>query len=319
MKFATYGSLALAIFLIFYLLLKVLYRSRFTVKQRLEDIEAMSEDEETGLDLSALTGERIKDDPIYQTPLIGPYLKKTAIQLTEAHLMIKPMEYLMISLIIALVLFALLYLFTQNLIPSVLIAAIGFILPKYYIINAQNKRKQALNNQLPEFLTILSNALRAGLSFNQAIATSGEEMPDPIRWEFQKVLRDNSLGRPMDEALMEMVRRTGDEDIDMFVSAIIIQRQVGGNLSEVLDMIAHTIRERVKLKGEIRTMTAQNKLSALIIGMLPIAIGLILSVMNPEYIMPLFTDTLGIALVVFALVMMAVGALLLKRVTTLEV
>lgn len=144
-------------------------------------------------------------------------------------------------------------------------------------------------------------------------------MADPIRWEFQKVMRDNSLGRPMEEALQELSVRTGDEDVDMLVSAIIIQRQVGGNMSEVLDMIANTIRERVKLKGEIRTMSAQNKMSAIIIGVLPIAIGVILSIMNPEYIMPLFTEPLGQVLVIGAGFMMIMGVIFLKKITTLEV
>ena len=319
MRFITFGSLALAIFLIIYILLKILFRGRMLVKMRLGDIEAISEEEETLLDITALTGERIQDEPIFDWPLVGPYLKRTSIQLREAHLMIKPTEYLLISVFVSMGLFAGLRLATANIILAIFGAVAGFMAPKLFIVKAQNKRKQALNNQLPEFLNILSNALRAGLSFNQAIATASEEMSDPIRWEFKKVLRDTSLGRPLDEALIEMVVRTGDEDMEMFVSAVIIQRQVGGNLSEVLDMIANTIRERVKLKGEIRTMTAQNKMSAMIIGMLPLAIALILSVLNPEYLEPLYTNPLGIALVVVALVMMGIGALLLKKVTTLEV
>ena len=319
MRFITFGSLALAIFLIIYIVLNILFRGRMLVKIRLDDIEAISEEEETLLDVTALTGERIQDEPIFDWPLVGPYLKTTSIQLREAHLMIKPTEYLLISLIAALGLFAALRLATANIFLAIFGAVVGFMAPKLFIVKAQNKRKQALNNQLPEFLNILSNALRAGLSFNQAINTASEEMSDPIRWEFKKVLRDTSLGRPLDEALIEMVDRTGDEDMEMFVSAVIIQRQVGGNLSEVLDMIANTIRERVKLKGEIRTLTAQNKMSAMIIGILPLAIALILSVLNPEYLKPLYTNPLGIALVVVALVMMGIGALFLKKVTTLEV
>lgn len=274
---------------------------------------------ETGLDISMLTGQRRNDEKFYRVPLIGPYLKKTTEQLVQAHILIKPSEYLLLSILTAALLFFLVFALTKNALVGILPGVIGFFLPKLYIAGARDKRAKQLNNQLPEFLNILSNALRAGLSFNQAISTAGDEMIDPIRWEFKKVLRDNNLGRPMEEALTELVKRTGDEDIEMFVSSIIIQRQVGGNLSEVLDMIAHTIRERVKLKGEVRTLSAQSRMSAIIIGVLPVAMALILSILNPNYLKPLFTETLGQILLAGAVIMVIVGALLLKKIATLEV
>lgn len=319
MKIVTYLLLASALFSLLYLKLRRLLRTQLTVKDRLGGIEAMQKEEEAGLDISVFTGKKQDNDSLYRVPVFGKYLKNSAQQMLEGHVLMKPLEFLLVSFLAGGAIFLAIYTLNRNLFLALAAGLIGFFLPKVHIQRTRDRRKQALSAQLPEFLNILSNALRAGLSFNQAIATAGDEMSDPIRWEFQKVLRDYTLGRPLDEALNELVRRTGDEDVEMFVSAIIIQRQVGGNMSEVLDMIANTIRERVKLKGEVRTMSAQNRLSALIIGVLPIAIAMILSALNPDYIKPLFTETLGQIMAGGALVMMLIGAFLLKEITTLEV
>ena len=319
MKVITYVSLALSIFLLLYFALHILSRRRLAVHQRLSDIESISLDEETAVEGSLVTRQRWEDNKLFRLPIVGSYFNKTNEQLIQAHILLKTSEYLLLSILMAGIFFFLVFGFIKNPLVGVLPAFIGFFIPKLYIMAARDKRARQLNKQLPEFLNILSNALRAGLSFSQAIATTGNEMTDPIKWEFQKVLRDNNLGRPMEDALTELVNRTGDEDIEMFVTAIIIQRQVGGNLSEVLDMIANTIRERVKLKGEVRTLSAQSRMSALIIGVLPVAIALILSIINPNYLKPLFTETLGQILLASAAIMVIVGALVLKKIANLEV
>lgn len=319
MQILVYGLVGLTLFILILGLFYSMLRRRYTVQDRLTEIQTVTNESVSPIESIQLTGRMKEEVPLFYLPLLGSYLKKSFGQMTQAHLFLKPTEFLLISILVALVFLLITFAITGNLAVSILPALLGFFLPKLYISSAQEKRKKQLNNQLPEFLNILSNALRAGLSFNQAIATAGNEMADPIKWEFQKVMRDNSLGRPMEEALQELSIRTGDEDVDMLVSAIIIQRQVGGNMSEVLDMIANTIRERVKLKGEIRTMSAQNKMSAIIIGVLPIAIGVLLSMMNPEYIMPLFTEPLGQVMVIGAGFMMIMGVILLKKITTLEV
>lgn len=319
MNILVYSLLGLTLFLLLYGILLLILRGRLSVKQRLSEIRSSQEDKIEEIDFSQYTGKSKEESNLYYLPVIGSYLKKTTEAMQQAHLFLKPAEFLLISLLIPLLLFLVFLMLTNNAVLSLLPSIMGFYIPKLYVTSVQEKRKKALSNQLPEFLNILSNALRAGLSFNQAISTAGNEMSDPIRWEFQKVMRDNSLGRPMDEALQELSNRTGDEDVEMLVSAIIIQRQVGGNLSEVLDMIAHTIRDRVKLKGEIRTLSAQNKLSAWIIGILPVAISLVISIMNPIYLEPLFTNLLGQVLIGVAVLMIIFGAVALKNITTLEV
>lgn len=319
MKPLTYALLALTIFILLYLIFRFIFRRRLATSYRLADIEAVSFDIDSGLDISALTGQQEDFSRIFSLPVLGRYVKKSYGELVQAHILMRPTEFLLISLLSALISFLLLFVLTGIAGLALIFGIFGFFVPKLYISSAKNKRAKQLNNQLPEFLNILSNGLRAGLSFTQAIASSSDEMEDPIRWELKKVLRDNTLGRPMEDALNDLVVRTGDEDIEMFVTAINIQLQIGGNLSQVLDMIAETIRARVKLKGDVRTLTAQSRMSAAIIGLLPIGIALAISMLNPGYLNPLFTEPLGQILVGAAIVMTLIGALLLRKISQLEV
>lgn len=319
MKILTYLLLGLTIFVFTGSILHVIMRRRILISQRLDDLQFIENNTQAEIDITKYTEKASDESILFSLPVLGNYLRKTADQMRQAHLYLKPAEYLIISVILSLLIFLIFLTITKNLGLALITAILTFAAPKIYIVSLQEKRRKLLNNQLPEFLNILSNALRAGLSFNQAIVTAGNEMTDPIRWEFQKVMRDNNLGRPIDVALEELAKRTGDEDIEMLVSAIIIQRQVGGNLSEILDMIANTIRERVRLRGEIRTMTAQNKMAAVVIGLLPIAMGFVLTILNPTYMDPLFSDPVGQVLIIIAIFMVIMGAIMLKRITKLEV
>jgi tight adherence protein B len=165
----------------------------------------------------------------------------------------------------------------------------------------------------------LANGLRAGLSFNQAMMIAGKEMDNPIAEDLNRVVHENVLGKEMEEALKDFAERTADDDVEILVTAILIQRQVGGNLSEILDIISNTIRERVKLKGDIRTMTAQAKLSAVIIGLIPPVIVGILYLLNREFMMPLFTTLAGNLMLGFAVLMQAIGIFVLVKILDLKV
>lgn len=178
----------------------------------------------------------------------------------------------------------------------------------------KTSRGKKMNNQLPEALAILSNGLRAGLSFTQSMLIAGKEMEDPIAYEFNKIVRDNSLGKPIDEALSDFSKKTDDEDIDIFITAILIQRQVGGNLSEILDVIASTIRDRIKLRGDIKTITSQSKMSAVVVGSIPLVIAIVLNAINPEFIQPLFTTFIGNIMIGIVLFMQVIGILALVKI-----
>ena len=156
------------------------------------------------------------------------------------------------------------------------------MLPRFWLGRRKSGRLNAFNKQLPDTITLIANALRAGSSFLQAIELVVRESRPPISTEFGRVIREVNLGLPFDEALENMVRRVRSDDLELMATAISIQHQVGGNLAEILDSIAYTIRERVRIKGEIRTLTAQQRLSGYVVGFLPIALAGFLFVAAPD-------------------------------------
>ena len=176
-----------------------------------------------------------------------------------------------------------------------------------------------MNQQLPEALSIMSNGLRAGYSFPQAMEVVSREMEPPIAQEFGRVIMENRLGKPMEEALLDLSTRTDNEDIDLAVTAMLIQRQVGGNLAEILDKIEHTIRERVRIKGQIRVMTAQQRFSAMIVLLLPPGMFAIIYVMNPDYILTLVREPIGYLLLGAALLLQIIGVFIISRIVNIEV
>lgn len=247
------------------------------------------------------------------------YMDEKKKKLNQAYVFMRPEEFIGISILIGLGLAFLLYLLTLNILMAIIGFIIGYKLPDIYISSLKKRRMKRLNAQLPEALAIISNGLRAGFSFTQAMSVAANELESPIRDEFMKIIRDNSIGKTMDEALTDFSERTGDEDIDMFVTALIIQRKVGGNLTEVLDTIADTIRDRMRIRGEIKTLTAQGRFSALVISILPFFVAFMIFLMNRDYIMELFKNTIGIFMVIAAVVMQIVGIFIISRMSNIEI
>ncbi|TJX14167.1 type II secretion system F family protein [Tissierella creatinini] len=247
------------------------------------------------------------------------YMDEKKKKLNQAYVFMRVEEFIGTSILIAIGLGVLLYLGTSNILLGLIGVIIGFKLPDIYISSLKKNRMKRLNSQLPEALSIISNGLRAGFSFTQAMSVAANELESPIRDEFMKVVRDNSIGKTMDEALTDFSERTDDEDIDMFVTALIIQRKVGGNLTEVLDTIADTIRDRMRIRGEIKTLTAQGRFSALVISILPFFVAFMLFLMNKDYIMELFNNTIGIFMVIAAVIMQLVGIYIISKMANVEV
>jgi len=247
------------------------------------------------------------------------YLEKKKKKLVQAAVLMKVDEFIGMSLICAGALALVSYLLLKSITIALILLPVGFIIPDFIVGRKKLKRMGKISSQLPEALTIISNGLRAGFSFNQAIATVISEISGPLSEEFKKVLRDNSLGKPLEEALNNMSERTDDEDLDMVITALVVQRQVGGNLAEILDNISFTIRERVRIKSEIKTLTAQGRISGLIVSLLPIALALALSVINPGYLTVLFTTFIGKFMVICGIVMQLVGIFILTRLVDIKV
>jgi tight adherence protein B len=205
-------------------------------------------------------------------------------------------------------------------------AVVGFFLPRLYVRRRKRARLNAFNKQLADTITLIANALRAGSSFLQAIELVVREAQPPISTEFGRVIREVNLGLPFDEALENMVERVRSDDLELMTTAIAIQHQVGGNLAEILDSIAFTIRERVRIKGEIRVLTTQGRMSGYVVAGLPIGIFLILFVLAPGFMAPMFQKPpevlglpAGVVLLAAGVFSMAVGFLLIRRIVDIQV
>jgi tight adherence protein B len=203
---------------------------------------------------------------------------------------------------------------------------LGFLMPRFWLNRRKNGRLRAFNNQLADTITLVANALRSGSSFLQAIEMVVRETRPPIAVEFGRVIREVNLGLPFDQALENMVRRVRSEDLELMVTAISIQQKVGGNLAEILDSIAFTIRERIRIKGEIRTLTAQQRMSGYLVGFLPLGLTGILFLIAPKFMQPMFLkppEVLGLPAGVLILILagfsMFVGFMIIRRIVDIEV
>lgn len=194
---------------------------------------------------------------------------------------------------------------------------LGYMVPIFFLRFKIAQRAKAFNNQLGDTLTLVANSLRTGYSFMQAVEMVSREMAPPISVEFARILKEMNLGIPTEEALNNMAKRVDSDDLDLVITAVLIQRQVGGNLAEVLDNIANTIRTRIRLKGELRALTAQGRFSGIIVGLLPFGIGLALYILNPGYMKLLFTHPMGKMMLTGAAGSMVLGILLIRRIVNI--
>jgi tight adherence protein B len=253
-------------------------------------------------------------------------------EIARADLKLKVSEYLMIwagSIVGVPVLFFILSFAMPALgspIALLVGAFVGFMLPRFWLNRRKNGRLGAFNKQLPDTITLIANALRAGSSFLQAIELVVREARPPISTEFSRVIREVNLGLPFDQALENMVRRVKSDDLELMATAISIQHNVGGNLAEILDSIAYTIRERVRIKGEIRTLTAQQRLSGYVVGFLPIGLAGFLFVAAPGFMTPMFDPAVsilglpaGVVILFFGGFMMFLGFMAIRKIVDIEV
>jgi tight adherence protein B len=252
--------------------------------------------------------------------------------LGAADLKLKPSEYLGIwastTIGVPVVFYLLGFLLPalQNPIMLMLGLLIGFFVPRLWLGRRKSGRLKAFNKQLPDTVTLIANALRAGSSFLQSIELVVRESRPPISTEFGRVIREVHLGLPFDVALENMVQRVKSEDFELMATAISIQHQVGGNLAEILDSIAFTIRERIRIKGEIRTLTAQQRLSGYVVGGLPFGLALFIYLAAPTFFDPMFAKPpeflgipLGVILLGIAVMAMGAGFYFIRKIVDIEV
>jgi tight adherence protein B len=227
--------------------------------------------------------------------------------------------YILLSLLMAAVGFLVGSLITHNRSVLILFACLLGMVPFSYLYLTKKRRMEKFQRQLPDALELMARALKAGHAFTGGLKMVANELGDPIGTEFAKTLNEINFGVGIPEALKNLPNRIDCPDLRFFIISVIVQRETGGNLAEILEKIAHLIRERFKLQGHIQVLSSEGKLSALILIALPFVIALALYVLNPEYISTLFTDPIGKVLILFALVMMIVGAFVMKRMVEIKV
>jgi tight adherence protein B len=211
------------------------------------------------------------------------------------------------------------YAILQNPVLALVVAAVCGGGPWIALQFALKRRSEKLREQLPEVLTIMASSLRAGHSFLQAIDTVSKEIQEPAAAEFVRVVAEIRLGRPVEEALEAMADRVGSDDFRWAVLAVNIQREVGGNLAEILDNVADTLRERAQMRRQVLVLTAEGRLSAYVLVALPFGIGLYMTAVNPEYIGLLVTTTLGLVMLIGASVLIVAGVLWMRKIVNIDV
>lgn len=239
--------------------------------------------------------------------------------IARANLKLTVGEFLIIQALAAVGVGLAAWIISGTVIVGALFGVAGWFIPKMWLTRRQAKRLNALNDQLADTITLMSNSLRSGLSLVQSMEMISREADPPIAEEFQRVVREIGLGVGPQDALSHMVRRVASDDLDLMVTAILVQFEVGGNLSKILDSIATTIRERVKLKGEIRTMSAQGRIAGWFLSGLPVTVGGVLMLIAPTYIGKLFTPGPWLALPVCAAIGIGLGMFVISKMVEIEI
>jgi len=230
-----------------------------------------------------------KETPSYLTETLDRAIRERglgrnlATELARADLKLTVAEYWSLVVISIIGVAALAWLIYGGFFMPLIGAVVGFFLPRFYVKFRQRRRLKNFNDQLGDGIQLMANGLRAGYSLLQAMNSVADEMPPPISVEFGRVVREIGLGVDMERAFNNLLRRVPSDDLDLMVTAINVQSEVGGNLAEILEIIGFVIRERIRIKGEIQVLTAQGQISGYVISVLPLVLGLILYAMNQEY------------------------------------
>lgn len=248
-----------------------------------------------------------------------PQAKGFDLKMQQAGFPLLGSEFLVVLTGASLILFVLVLLFTHDIIMSIAFAATLYIMILMYVKIQISRRRQAFNNQLGDALVMMANSMRSGFSFMQAVDMVASEMSSPIANEFAKLVAEMRLGIPTDEALTNLSKRIGSKDFDLVIIAVIIHRQVGGNLAQILESISSTITERIKMKREINTLTGQGRMSGWIVGLLPFGMAILLEMVTPGYLTPMMNEPIGQLMLGIGVSTQVVGMLCIKRIVDIDV
>ena len=309
--------------------LLAIYQSSASPRSALERRLGGVISESTGAELTVASFESMRARRIGTTPIISSLLsgkswtEDLALQLERGDIKLTVSEFITVRVLFALmaciISLVLLGVNVFGFVGLVLGGVAGYALPGMYLNRAKDGRLRKLNEQLPDALVMLANSLKAGFGLMQSMDLASRELSHPIATDFRRMLQEINVGASTEEALQNLATRSGSADLDIVVTAMLIQQSTGGNLAEILDNVAHTMRERIRIRGEIKTLTTQGIMTGFIIGGLPVFLGIALYAMNPEYTGLLFTHVIGNAMLAGAVMLELFGIFLIKRILAIEV
>ena len=290
------------------------------VRRRLESIEKSRARGHNSLELQLVRDELMSDLPLlHQWMLRWSWSKRLRAYIAQSGLKIKPGKLLMLSGILSVVSFLVARQMAHSTLIALAAGAGAAFLPYAFVAYMRMRRLHAFEKNFPEAIDLLGRAVRAGHAFSTGLEMIGQEIPEPVAQEFRTLFEEQNFGLPLKEALLNLTERVPIIDVQFFVVVILIQKETGGNLAEILDNLARVIRERFKIYGEVRTRTAQGRMTAGILISLPPIMILMLSMLNPDYIKVLLEDPWGINLIIGAAVLQVVGSIMLWKIVHIEV
>ncbi|HHT54379.1 MAG TPA: hypothetical protein GX011_05550 [Clostridiales bacterium] len=295
-------------FLLALIVLNIFLRKRLLVEKRLLHLQILSKENTAVRKPSRVKAK--KSNRRFDQVLSG--------ELQAAGVLMRAEEFAILWLVLGFVPSGLLALFTGNYILAGTAALLGIAGPPLYVRKQKKKRVVAFENQLGDALVTMCNCLRSGLTLTQAFENIAADMGEPISKEFARLLNEVKYGSTMEKALVSLAERVGSNDLELTVTAINIQRQAGGNLSEILTSISETIKARVKLKSDIRVATATGRVSGIVIGCLPIGLGLIIFLVNPDYIISFVQSGIGRVLLAVGAVMEVLGFMMIRKILDIK-
>jgi tight adherence protein B len=267
----------------------------------------------------------LRDELLSEIPALDTLLKRSARvsslqkMLSQADMKIRAGNFLMICAVCALVVGAIVLLFTKEPLFAWVGMLMGFFLPYSYVSFKKGKRFQKFEELFPQAIDTLARAVRAGHAFTTALELIANEVAEPIAGEFRKLFEEQKFGLPVRDALVNLTERVPLVDVKFFVTAVMLQRETGGNLAEILDNLSYVIRERFKIQRQVRVYTAQGRLTMLLLMGLPPLIVVTMQVMNPNFIRPLFDDPLGHSLIVVGITLQTIGYFVIRKVIQIQV
>lgn len=248
-----------------------------------------------------------------------PQMSDLRLMLEQGNLRWSAGTFLALTIGMAMSLGASIYVLTGNILYMLAGAAVGSLGPWMYIKRRKRMRMEAFEEAFPEAIDLLARSIRAGHAFGTGMKVVAEEAQEPVAGEFKQVFEEQKFGLPLEESLLGLADRIDLVDIRIFVTAIMVQRDVGGNLAEILDKISYTIRERFMIQRQIRVYTAQGRMTGYLLAVLPIIMGVLIYMLNAEYMTILFEEPIGRLLIAGALVLQVIGFIVIRRIVDIEV